>query len=1168
MSSHDPHRAHESVSRAARRVALVTVVGLVVAIATVLPVVSASAETVCTPTGGRNGCIQFTYTGADQSFRVPNGVTQIVAFVYGAQGGDSVIPQSGGLGGQASGTIATSPGTLYTVSVGARGDAGTYGGGGVSGAASRQRGGSGGGLSALWSGASFVAGNALIVAGGGGGSAGSLPGANVGGGGGGLTGGSAGTGAGGTQSAGGSAATVTGNSVAGSAGVQFRGGDSAATGDSGGAGGSGWFGGGAGLGQVDVTLTDTDTSGGGGSGFLSAAVSSGSMSSGVRSGAGLVVIEFVVPQTVISSPANGTVHGSFALNGTGAPGNTLTATIQGSPVCTTTVASDGSWTCGTFARPPGSYTISAVETDPGVPLVVYPAGAASITVVAPSAPAVNPTAGVTVTGTADAGTTVEVRNSSATLLGTGIAAPDGSFVITLSPVQPHGSVLSVTAADTANTSAATQVTVDSLAPGVPLVDPTTGHSVSGSAEPGATVVVRDSSGTVVGTTVAASDGSFTAILSPVQPHGEVLSVRAVDASGNTSAPASVTVDTVAPAAPTLDPSDGHTVSGSAEPGAAIEVRDPSGVLIGTGTAGPGGLFTVTLTPVQPDGAVLSVVAIDATGNRSPAAEVTVDAIAPGAPVVDPTDGRAISGLAEPGATVTVRDPSGTVIGSGTAGPGGVFAFPLSPTQPDGAVLSVVASDAAGNVSGPTQVTVDAVPPAAPAVDPSDGTVVSGTAEPGATVVVYDPSGAVIGTTTAAGDGSFSVVLSPARADGEVLGVTATDAAGNESPATHVTVDAVLPAAPLVNPTNGHTVTGTAEPGATVDVRDSSGALLGSGPAAVDGSFSIVLSPAAPEGTLLSVTASDAAGNTSAPTSVTVDALPPAAPSVDPSNGRTVTGSAEPGARVEVRDDSGALLGTALAGPDGSFVVTLSPAAADGSELSVTATDVAGNTSLPTTVIVDAAAPAAPALDPSDGRTVSGTADPGSHLVVRNPSGATLGEGLADASGAFTIVLNPAQNDGVVLSVTAGDDLGNVSPASTVTVHIPAPSPPTDVVCVENPSGTVTCSGSAEPGFDVEVRDGDDEPVCSAVVAADGSWSCTSSGPVERRPLSITITDPRGPATVVDDVPVRGRPVVLASTGLPVLGVAAAGFALSAFGCAVFAIRRRRSSQPRAALTTS
>ncbi len=49
----------------------------------------------------------------------------------------------------------------------------------------------------------------------------------------------------------------------------------------------------------------------------------------------------------------------------------------------------------------------------------------------------------------------------------------------------------------------------------------------------------------------------------------------------------------------------------------------------------------------------------------------------------------------------------------------------------------------------------------------------------------------------------------------MVNVVAQDAAGNSSPGASVTVDSQAPAAPVVNPSNGTTLSGTAEPGATV-----------------------------------------------------------------------------------------------------------------------------------------------------------------------------------------------------------------------------------------------------------------------------------------------------------------------------------------------------------------
>ncbi|MCS9363248.1 Ig-like domain-containing protein, partial [Pseudomonas aeruginosa] len=115
----------------------------------------------------------------------------------------------------------------------------------------------------------------------------------------------------------------------------------------------------------------------------------------------------------------------------------------------------------------------------------------------------------------------------------------------------------------------------------------------------------------------------------------------------------------------------------------------------------------------PDGTVVNVVARDAAGNSSPATSITVDGVAPSAPVVEPSNGSELSGTAEPGSSVTLTDGNGNPIGQTTADANGNWSFTPSTPLPDGTVVNVVARDAAGNSSPPASVTVDAVAPATP-----------------------------------------------------------------------------------------------------------------------------------------------------------------------------------------------------------------------------------------------------------------------------------------------------------------------------------------------------------------------------------------------------------------------------------------------------------------------
>ncbi|RTE64285.1 hypothetical protein EH243_18210, partial [Amphritea opalescens] len=111
-------------------------------------------------------------------------------------------------------------------------------------------------------------------------------------------------------------------------------------------------------------------------------------------------------------------------------------------------------------------------------------------------------------------------------------------------------------------------------------------------------------------------------------------------------------------------------------------------------------------------------------------------------------------------------------------------------------------------------------------------------------------------------------------------------------------------------------------------------------------------------TPVTVVATDPAGNESQIDGViTVDTIAPAAPIINPSDGEELTGTAEAGSTVNIDiDGDGVTDLTTTADENGDWSVTPTTPIADGVEVSATATDEAGNTSGPGTVIIDAIAP--------------------------------------------------------------------------------------------------------------------------------------------------------------------------------------------------------------------
>ena len=143
---------------------------------------------------------------------------------------------------------------------------------------------------------------------------------------------------------------------------------------------------------------------------------------------------------------------------------------------------------------------------------------------------------------------------------------------------------------------------------------------------------------------------------------------------------------------------------------------------------------------------------------------------------------------------------------------------------------------------------------------AEGTEVSGKAQPGSTVEVQNQMGSTLGIEIAKQDGSYVITLNIPQKNAEELIVTATDAGGTSQP-THVTApDLTPPDAPTANiNSNGTIVSGIAQPGSTVEVKDSFGYPLGSVVTNINGQFLINLNVPKGMGEPLYITATDAGG---------------------------------------------------------------------------------------------------------------------------------------------------------------------------------------------------------------------------------------------------------------------------------------------------------------------
>ncbi|MCW5331340.1 BapA prefix-like domain-containing protein, partial [Pseudomonas aeruginosa] len=848
------------------------------------------------------------------------------------------------------------------------------------------------------------------------------------------------------------------------------------------------------------------------------------------------------PDTTAPAPATDVqvAPDGSSVTGNAEPGATVGVDTDGDGQPDTTVVVGPGGNFEVPLNPPltNGETVTVIVTDP--------AGNSSTPVTAeapdfPDAPQVNASNGSVLSGTAEAGVTIVITDGNGNPIGQTSADANGNWSFTPGSQLPDGTVVNVVARDAAgNSSPATSITVDGVAPNAPVVEPSNGSELSGTAEPGSSVTLTDGNGNPIGQTTADANGNWSFTPSTPLPDGTVVNVVARDAAGNSSPPASVTVDAVAPATPTVDPSNGTTLSGTAEPGSSVTLTDGNGNPIGQVTADGSGNWTYTPSTPIANGTVVNVVAQDAAGNSSPGASVTVDSQAPAAPVLNPSNGTTLSGTAEPGATVTLTDGNGNPIGQVTADGSGNWSFTPGTPLANGTVVNATASDPTGNTSAPASTTVDSVAPAAPVVNPSNGAEISGTAEPGATVTLTDGSGNPIGQVTADGSGNWSFTPSTPLADGTVVNATATDPAGNTGGQGSTTVDAIAPATPTVNLSNGSSLSGTAEPGSTVILTDGNGNPIAE--VTADGSGNWTYTPSTPiaNGTVVNVVAEDAAGNSSPPATVTVDSSAPPAPVINPSNGVVISGTAEAGATVTLTDAGGNPIGQVTADGSGNWSFTPGTPLANGTVIVATATDPTGNTGPQAATTVDSVAPAAPVVNPSNGTTISGTAEAGAKVILTDGSGNPIGETTADGSGNWTFTPGTPLANGTVVNAVAQDPAGNTGPQGSTTVDAVAPNTP-----VVNPSNGNLLNGTAEPGSTVTLTDGNGNPIGQTTADGSGNWSFTPGSQLPNGTVvNVTASDAAGntspPATTTVDSSLPSIPQVDPSNGSVISGTADAG----------------------------
>ena len=549
---------------------------------------------------------------------------------------------------------------------------------------------------------------------------------------------------------------------------------------------------------------------------------------------------------------------SFIVSGTGEPGDTVDVDAGGS-VQTTTIAEDGTWSVtydGENVPADGAIATVVVFTHqgggettidgPGFVIDTVGPDVAVSTGVDSVGHVVNGTelsGGVTLTGTGEAGSVVEIAISdvtrtvtvseggtwSATWQSGTLAEGEYSSAVSIIARDSFGNTTTITETLVIDTVAEVSMSTSTVENDgtINAAEASDGVTLTGTAQPGSTVEVTFNGISRMASVDGGGNWSATYLSSEI-PSGETqvaVTAIATDAYGNTSTVSgSIAVDTIV-----------NTLGFTSQSGGAdgvINAAESTSALVVTGITEPGSSLIVTLggatatAIVAADGSwaasfasgtiqsgtyatQMTATATDAAGNsRSTTQVVNVDTEASVLTIAGPiegddiinsaeaSDGVVLSGNADPGALISVT--MGGVTHQAVANGSGVWQAFYSAGEIEAgtyqAQITATTTDAAGNTataSDTVQVDtrVDNLSVAADViegdniisgVEQSDGVVLTGTTEPGSTVMVTLGNHTVQATVDT--QGNWTAPFTPAQVPvGEYttnVSVTATDLAGN------------------------------------------------------------------------------------------------------------------------------------------------------------------------------------------------------------------------------------------------------------------------------------------------------------------------------------------------------------------------------------------------------
>ncbi|WP_088838794.1 Ig-like domain-containing protein, partial [Listeria sp. ILCC792] len=746
---------------------------------------------------------------------------------------------------------------------------------------------------------------------------------------------------------------------------------------------------------------------------------------------------------------------SLTAQGTAEPNASLVITAGGTTLTTTTVNSDGTYNV-TIPKQAAGTIVTAVATINGqsksAQTTVSQGSIAQTTI--------NPltTDSTLATGRGEPGASLVIRNQSGNQIGTGQILENGTYSVTI-PKQVAGTIVTATATKNGQTSSAnTTVTQGNIAPTTINALTTDSVKAEGTAEPGATLVIRNQFGNQLATGSVQPNGTYSVTI-PKQIAGTIVTAIATKNGENESASTTVTQGNIAQTTINALNTDSVTAEGTAEPNADIVIKAGLTTLA-SGRVGSDGNYNF-LIPKQTVGTIVTATATIYGKSSSANTTVTQGNIAPTTIKPLTTDSLTAEGTAEPNAILVLKDQNNNQIANGRIGSDGKYSVVI-PKQAAGTVVTATATKDGQTSSASTTVTQDSIAQTTINALNTNSTVAQGKAEPNAAIAIKVGS-STIGEGRVGSDGNYSVTI-PKQAAGVTVIATAT--AGGKTSSANTTVISDEIAQTTINPLNTDSVRaeGTAEPNASLVLRDQNNNQIALGRVGSDGNYSVTI-PKQLAGTVVTATATLDGKTSSSFTVVTNDTIEPTTINPLTVDSVTASGTGEPNASLILRDQNNNQIASGRIGSDGIYTVTISKQA-EGTVVTATATANGKTSSANTTVISDRIAQTTINSLTTDSRQATGTGEPNATLVLRDQNNNQIASGRIGSDGRYTMAISQ-QALGTVVTATATLN-GKTSSANT-TVTGGATIAQTTIEPLTTASTIVR--GTAEPNANMVIKAG-------------------------------------------------------------------------------------------------